>query len=82
MKRSILILILIFALLTSTVSAASVTLTSPDFDGGMISGIYLDGGILYATDIQNKVVWRVDGGKAEIFAGGARYVQGEHLRPV
>ncbi len=70
MKRSILILILVCALLTGTVSAA---FPPPDFDGGMISGIYLDGSTLYAADIQNKVVWRVEGGKAEIFAGDTHY---------
>ncbi len=70
MKRCILILILIAALLTGAVSAA---FDSPDFDGGMISGIYLDGDTLYATDVQNKVVWRVENGKAEIFAGDRTY---------
>ena len=70
MKRCILILILIAALLTGAVSAA---FDSPDFDGGMISGIYLDGDTLYATDVQNKVVWRVENGEAEVFAGDRTY---------
>ena len=70
MKRCILILILIAALLTGAVSAA---FDSPDFGGGMISGIYLDGDTLYATDVQNKVVWRVENGEAEVFAGDRTY---------
>ncbi len=70
MKRIPVILLLIAALLTGAVSAAFI---SPDFDGGMISGIYLDGGTLYATDIQNKVVWCAEDGKAEIFAGDCQY---------
>ena len=75
MKRSILILLLICALLTSTVSAASVSpvYNTLDFDGGMISGIYLEDGVLYATDIQNKVVWRIENGNAEILAGDRSY---------
>ena len=70
MKRSILILILICALLTGAVSAAFV---SPGFEGGMLSGMYADGGTLYVTDIQNKVVWRIEDGEAEIFAGDRHY---------
>ena len=70
MKRSILIAILICALLTSAVSAAFF---SPNFQGGMISGIYLDGSTLYAADIQNKVIWRVSDGKTEVFAGNRTY---------
>jgi sugar lactone lactonase YvrE len=70
MKRFILIALLICSLLIGTVSAAFV---SPDFEGGMISGIYQDGSVLYATDIQNKVVWRVENGKASVFAGDRTY---------
>ncbi len=70
MKRSILILILICALLTGAVSAAFV---SPGFEGGMLSGMYADGGTLYVTDIQNKVVWRIEDGEAEVFAGDRHY---------
>ena len=75
MKRTILILLLICALLTSAVSAAfaSPLYDYADFDGGMLSGIYLDGGVLYATDIQNKVVWRIENGNAEVLAGDRRY---------
>ena len=70
MKRSILILILLCALLTGAVSAAFV---SPGFEGGMLSGMYADGGTLYVTDIQNKVVWRMEDGEAEVFAGDRHY---------
>ena len=70
MKRSILILILLCALLTGAVSAAFV---SPGFEGGMLSGMYADGGTLYVTDIQNKVVWRIEDGEAEVFAGDRHY---------
>ena len=76
MKRSILILFLVVALLTGAVSAAykpTVEYDSLDFDGGMISGIWLDGSTLYATDIQNKVVWCMEDGKPEIFAGDRTY---------
>ena len=76
MKRSILILFLVVALLTGAVSAAyipTVEFDSLDFDGGMISGIWLDGSTLYATDIQNKVVWCMENGEPEIFAGDRTY---------
>ncbi len=76
MKRSILILFLVIALLTGTASAAcipTVEFDSPDLDGGMISGIWQDGGTLYATDLQNKVVWRIENGKPEVFAGDRTY---------
>ena len=76
MKRSILILFLVVALLTGAVSAAykpAVEYDSLDFDGGMISGIWLDGSTLYATDIQNKVVWCMENGEPEIFAGDRTY---------
>ena len=66
MKRSILIAILICALLTGAVSAA---FSSPDFDGGMISGICLEGDTLYAADTRNKVIWRVAEGEVQVFAG-------------
>ena len=76
MKRSILILFLVVALLTGAVSAAyipTVEYDSLDFDSGMISGIWLDGSTLYATDIQNKVVWCMENGEPEIFAGDRTY---------
>ena len=70
MKRIIIVAILICALLAGSVYAAS---SSPDFEGSRISGIYLDGSDLYAADLQNKVIWRVADGKAEIFAGDRSY---------
>ncbi len=70
MKRSILIALLICAMLTGAVSAA---FESPDFEGGMISGIYLDGNTLYAADLQNKVIWCVSDGEASVFAGDRSY---------
>ena len=70
MKRILPAVLLICAILTCAVSAAFV---SPDFEGGMISGIWLDGGTLYATDIQNKVVWRVRDGEAAVLAGDRSY---------
>ncbi len=76
MKRSIPILFLVVALLTGAVSAAcvpTVEYDSPDFDGGMLSGIWQDGGTLYAADVQNKVVWRIENGKPEVFAGDRTY---------
>ena len=72
MKRSIPILLLVVALLTGVASAAcvpTVEFDSLDFDGGMISGIWQDGSTLYAADIQNKVVWRIENGRPEVFAG-------------
>ena len=60
MKRLIPIVMLICALLTGAVSAA---FSSPDFDGGMISGICLEGDTLYAADLQHKVIWRVEDGE-------------------
>ncbi len=76
MKRSILILFLVIALLTGTAYAAcipTVEFDSAAFDGGMISGIFQDGSTLYAADIQNKVVWRIENGKPEVFAGDRTY---------
>ena len=76
MKRSILILFLVIALMTGTAYAGcipTVEFDSAAFDGGMISGIFQDGSALYATDIQNKVVWRIENGKPEVFAGDRTY---------
>ncbi len=70
MKRSLPAVLLIFALLTSAVSAG---FASPDFEGGMISGIYLEDGCLYAADTQNKVIWRVQDGEASVLAGDRSY---------
>ena len=70
MKRTVLILILICCLLAGAVSAA---FASPDFDGGMISGICLVNGVLYAADSQNKVIWRTEDGDTEVFAGDRSY---------
>ena len=70
MKRIILIGMLICAMLAGAASAAFVTLS---FDGGMISGICLSDGVLYVTDTQNKVVWRIEDGNAEVFAGNRSY---------
>ena len=61
---------LICALLTCAVSAA---FSSPDFEGGMISGICLEGDTLYAADLRNKVIWRVEDGEAQVFAGDRTY---------
>lgn len=76
MKRSILILFLVVALLTGTASAVcipTVRFGSADFDGGMISGIWQNGSSLYAADSQNKVVWCIKNGKPEVFAGDRTY---------
>ncbi len=74
MKRLILML-MICALLTGAVSAAGAVVSrdAKDFEGGMLSGIYLEGDTLYAADLRNKVIWRVEDGEPEIFAGDRSY---------
>ena len=74
MKRNKLALFLACVFLIGAVFAfAAAEAPASGFDGGMISGICLDGDTLYAADALNKVVWRREDGRTEIFAGSRQY---------
>lgn len=70
MKKTFLILVLLFALLCTSVSAFG---DYPLPEGGTISGIAADGDDLLLADPSQKVVWRLNDDGAEVYAGNRRY---------
>ena len=70
MKRRIISVLLAVALVAALTVSASAVLTAENFSGGRLSGILMmkDGKFL-VTDVYNKILWTVEGEKAEKYAG-------------
>jgi len=68
MKKRLIAIALVLALLLAAAPMAFAAETSAYLDA-MPSGLAADGNSLLVTDLFNKVIWRVTGGKAELMAG-------------